>query len=206
MEPEKVVRRKRYKAVIPPQMTLPTNLRKGTNNPARYGTPPEPPPENNLYYEGGIPLNRTAMLVTLPDADPYTPDKKLAMPHWQVPPEMVDLDAIKYWGPGNDKPKNWAGTKIGRLTVVGYWGAGKRYKGSGMKHGTERHKWVVRCACGIYTIRTAKTIKKAVERGQAWDMCEFCKHQERLKRNDIWHRTGKHMDREFTPTKEKHHG
>lgn len=47
--------------------------------------------------------------------------------------------------------KDLTGTKLGRLTVIGYHSV-TRYNGA-RKNKHVRRKWVVRCDCGRYSIR-----------------------------------------------------
>ncbi|GLQ96451.1 hypothetical protein [Dyella mobilis] len=72
------------------------------------------------------------------------------------------------------KDRNLVGVKFGRLTVIGLSFTPKR--------------WVVRCVCGIYTLRTAKAIRNPTN---ADDRCEKCRQLAFLKRRDIYQRTGK---------------
>ena len=48
-------------------------------------------------------------------------------------------------------------------------------------------KWVVRCSCGKFSMRRAKTIKNPLN---TCDRCEHCRHLAYLKRFDFWKRTG----------------
>ena len=56
------------------------------------------------------------------------------------------------------------GIKKGRLTVIGLSASFSKDNGRG-------YRWVVRCSCGRYEIRTARTIMK----GNQLDMCNVCK-------------------------------
>lgn len=70
------------------------------------------------------------------------------------------------------------GFRVGRLSVIG---AARDFKG----------RWVVRCDCGKYSTRRAKSIKNPEN---VQDRCEHCRHLAFLKRNELWRRTGKHYD------------
>ncbi|WP_148050978.1 hypothetical protein [Pseudomonas fluorescens] len=78
---------------------------------------------------------------------------------------------------GQDCFVDLTGRKFGRLTVVGI-------------SAEVNARWVVRCVCGSYGLRTAKTIKNADQ--------EACCHQCHLlavaKRKDLIRRTGKFVD------------
>jgi len=52
-------------------------------------------------------------------------------------------------------------------------------------------RWVVRCVCGIYSLRNAKAIKNS-ENTQ--DRCELCRYKAFLKRDDHFRRTGRDSD------------
>lgn len=52
-------------------------------------------------------------------------------------------------------------------------------------------RWVVRCICGVYTLRTARAIRNP---DNASDCCEQCRHLLYLKRNEYWRRTGKEVE------------
>ena len=61
------------------------------------------------------------------------------------------------------------GFKFGRFTVVG------------MALNTP-HRWVVRCICGIYTMRKLKSIRNP---NNNQDRCERCRQLAYLKRSDL---------------------
>lgn len=54
------------------------------------------------------------------------------------------------------------GQRRGALTVVGYFGPGRNSKGGS--------RWIVRCECGLYSIRRGRTIK----RKNMDDYCSAC--------------------------------
>lgn len=71
------------------------------------------------------------------------------------------------------------GQRVGRLLVLGISAASL---GS---------RWVCRCDCGHYTIRTARAIKSAEN---AQDRCSHCKHLAFLKRSEHWRLYKKDVD------------
>ena len=70
------------------------------------------------------------------------------------------------------------GTRRGRLVVVGL------AEGLAMK-------WVMRCDCGSYVIRSNKA---ACNKANDADACEECKHVLYLKRSELYRRTGKDVE------------
>jgi len=74
--------------------------------------------------------------------------------------------------------KNLIGRKVGRLSCVG------------LARDTP-NRWVMRCLCGTFTLRTAKAINN-IENTQ--DRCERCRHYAYLRRNEIFRRTGERVD------------
>lgn len=73
---------------------------------------------------------------------------------------------------------NLAGKKFGRFTVVGI-----SEERLGM--------WVVRCVCGNYSERKAKSIRNP---SNSADCCEECRSLLYIKREDIRRRTGRNVD------------
>jgi hypothetical protein len=92
------------------------------------------------------PVDRTARLVTGPGErhdikiPPHIPDQS-------GPPRLtVFPDKNEY---------NITGQKFGRLTVIGFSG----------DHGST---WVVRCSCGMYSLRRAKTLRRNGREQMCW--------------------------------------
>ena len=113
------------------------------------------------------PVNKTAAVVTGKGTH-YISKKviKTADTHLPIPTRPV-LTGI-----------NLTGIRIGRLTVVGL---ARDFNG----------RWVVRCDCGTFTLRRAKSIKN--ESNQQ-DRCEECRNLVFLKREERFRRTGKWKD------------
>lgn len=64
--------------------------------------------------------------------------------------------------------KNFSGIKYGDLTVIGL----ARFNGS---KGCTRSRWLVKCVCGIFEIRTSKAIKNHLENNfREPDCCKAC--------------------------------
>lgn len=82
---------------------------------------------------------------------------------------------------GNRELKDLTGAKFGRMIVVGYY--------------ADKPRWVLRCACGTYALRSNKALRNAVGR-YARMACSGCMADAKLKRNDYVRRTGKEADTE----------
>lgn len=87
---------------------------------------------------------------------------KVACDHWESCPP---IKKIPYNG------LNLVGCKVGRLTVIGM---ARESKG----------RWVVRCACGDYEIRTAKAIRNPENKG---DRCSVCRGFAQSRRSFEYH-------------------
>lgn len=94
----------------------------------------------------------------------------LAMPQKPRPPKLVT------------PVKDWAGEKVGRLTVVCYSHSRK----SNPKKGT-LHFWVVRCLCGNYEMRRQQSLGR-LERGA--DGCAICQQKWNAVRSHEFRITG----------------
>ena len=92
---------------------------------------------------------------------------KVAQPTQPPKPGIVDLTGVRF----------------GRFTVVGYL---KSHKQSKQTH----HMWLVRCACGTYSLRKHRAIQRATN---ADDRCSECRHVRYLKRRQYWTTHGKEM-------------
>jgi len=100
-------------------------------------------------------VNKEASLVTS-KGESYIPDKNILVvesKNW-IPTRCVSV--------GEDL----SGITFGRMKVIGLARDIKK-------------RWVVRCSCGMYTIRTAKAIKNPAN---SKDRCEECRHLAYLKR------------------------
>ena len=74
----------------------------------------------------------------------------------------------------NKNTKDLTGIRRGRLTVIG------------LSRDIQK-RWVVKCDCGKYTIRTAKAIKN---KNNNADACTECHNLMYMKKYDYWKRTG----------------
>lgn len=90
----------------------------------------------------------------------------------------LPLATMKFPGfPGQPALKDLTGTRFGRLTVLG-WSAEKN------------SRWVCRCVCGMYTLRTSRAIKKAAKDST----CARCYLMALAKKNEFYRRTGQHKE------------
>lgn len=107
------------------------------------------------------PVNRTAALVVSRGEhfEPEVDTSKMVYSDTPLPIKRP-TNAAK----SNPAYKDLTGLRNGRLTVMGLYAGGKG-------------RWVVRCACGKYEVRTAKAVKNIANN----DMCSFCHAVERIK-------------------------
>ena len=106
------------------------------------------------------PINGLAARVASPGFQ-YTPDKKVQTADSPFPIAIHRPRRL----PG---AQDLTGRRQGRLVVVG------------LARDT-RKRWVVRCDCGTFTLRTAKAIQNPAN---AEDRCEHCRHAAWLRRGE----------------------
>lgn len=123
------------------------------------------------------PINRTAALVVSRGVR-YEMNSKITTPEYVGPPPIVP----RHKHPNVPSFIDLTGRKKGRLTVIGLMA---EVKG----------RWVVRCICGTYTTRSAKSIKSSDTNPNAnYDACRECMHLAYRKREEIYRRTGKDVN------------
>lgn len=111
-----------------------------------------------------MPIDRTAAKVVSTGPDYSLSDYK--------PPNTVD-SVLPY--PLLNCPKdveNLLGEKWGRLEVIGFHST--RRTGRSKTHFAS-NKWVVRCACGMYSIRTSQAIKRKSNPDECCGKCDYLK-------------------------------
>ena len=114
------------------------------------------------------PVNSTAARVVghgthyQPNIKPCEYESKLPMPTVECPSPDHDL----------------TGKKFGRFVVVGVFAE-------------KVSRWVVRCSCGTYAVRSARAIKNPDNKK---DGCRECRHLDHLKRSNFWARTGRNIE------------
>lgn len=111
------------------------------------------------------PVNSTANRV-LSKGFQYTPDKRITQPHWETCPPLRPV-------PDEKSLVNLIGRQIGKLTVVGVW-AERPTKKAGRKKG--KTIWIVRCQCGHYETRRAKSINNPRNKDDCCDLCRYIEH------------------------------
>lgn len=132
---------------------------------------PQPEMNNKIYSAANDrPIDSNAARV-LSRGEHWSPSNKMGAMQFEVPPGMADLSR----GRNETQPEDMTGRKIGRMVVIGYFGKGKKRGGA--------QRWVCRCPCGVYAIRTAGAIKKAKNPDEK---CGNCQEIERLRNSDRW--------------------
>ncbi|MDK9373397.1 hypothetical protein QQF54_08520 [Lelliottia sp. V106_10] len=127
-----------------------------------------------------FPVDRVAARVTSKGVH-YEPDKKCEQGDSELPlptlqrceldyQQRAHLDALK-------------GHRFGRMAVIGIAALQPTQKKGGMR-------FVVRCACGVYTYRRSQAIRNPKNKT---DCCDNCRHLLHLKRSEIYRRTGKEV-------------
>ncbi|MCC4240338.1 hypothetical protein [Thalassospira povalilytica] len=122
--------------------------------------------QDRIY--SSTPIDRVAVRVAgkgyeyRPDKKIQTADQPTPIPTRKVPESIPDI----------------TGLTRGRLTVIG------------LARDTKK-RWVVRCNCGTYSLRTAKAMKNEEN---VQDRCEHCRHLAHLKRSDHYRSTGRDRD------------
>jgi hypothetical protein len=91
-----------------------------------------------------------------------------------LPIEIIKFENIKF---KHKKCEDLTGKKCGRLTVIGI----------SKQKPVATSLWVVRCVCGNYEKRRAKSIKNPLNKG---DCCQECNELFSIKRHAEWVRTG----------------
>ncbi len=114
------------------------------------------------------PVDKTAALV-VQRGERFDSNKKLGGLHWKTQPPIktgvwVEVDLT--------------GRECGRLQVIGL-------------HADMKKRWVVRCACGDYEVRSAKAINNPENHG---DRCCNCRHLAFLKVSHEHRTTGRELD------------
>lgn len=98
---------------------------------------------------------------------------------------MSPLPIIEY--NGNIK-NDLTGLKKGKLTVIGKYPKGKS---NGSKK-LRKTRWVVKCICGRYEVKTSKSLKKESTQHHEPNnhMCHVCAYNDHSKRREKYYRTG----------------
>lgn len=114
------------------------------------------------------PVDKTAALVVR-RGERFDSQKKFGGAHWKTQPP-IRTDAWVF--------VDLTGIRFGRFQVIGL-------------HADLLKRWVVRCACGDYEVRSAKAINNPENFG---DRCANCRHLAYLKQDHERRTTGRELD------------
>ena len=123
---------------------------------------------------GRKPVNKTAALV-VSNGFSYQFNTNPLVPESEVPHPLREITETQ------TKSKGFAdltGLVQGRITVLGL--------------SEKRRMWACRCSCGVYVLRSSKSLKKNKTHP---DMCNQCDTLLERRRHYHWIKTGKDMER-----------
>ena len=110
-----------------------------------------------------VPQNATAARV-VSHGEHYEPDIDFrGRWHSPVPPTMVAIDTLHI--EARELAARVIGKRFGRLTAIGFAAPIPGY----------RARWVVRCSCGEYELRSSRFFKRG-QRSSENDWCRQCEH------------------------------
>lgn len=112
-----------------------------------------------------VPVNKDAGTVVTKKGVDYKPAKKITQTHSGLPLETRPVPRCA---------SDLTGTTFGKFRVIGLYAK-------------EKGHWVVRCVCGNYETRKAKSIKNP---NNNVDRCQKCRHLAYLQRNDRFRQDG----------------
>lgn len=113
------------------------------------------------------PVNKNAAKVFFGGFD-YEPCKKVLTSDSSIPLPVRKARKNELCNPSFE---DLTGIKFGRFVVIGKFALGKE------------RGWVVKCACGTYSIRGKRAIKNPANNK---DCCECCRHLEYLRDKSYW--------------------
>lgn len=90
--------------------------------------------------------------------------------HWEICPPLRKIDKTCQL--------DFTGKVCGRFTVVGL-------------HATIKKRWVVRCSCGNYELRTTRALRNPNNYG---DRCLLCRNMAFHKKDYAFHKQGTELD------------
>lgn len=127
-----------------------------------------------------IPRDIVAKRVVYDEGDHYTPTvKSNAHCYSTTPLKVRKNETIPSKVKSDPNFKDFTGYKVGNFTVQGLF----------YYHAYD--KWVLRCCCGNYEIRTTKTLKKISDRIDQ-NRCQSCVDLERIRHRDYFKEHGKY--------------
>lgn len=129
----------------------------------------------DFYDSGATPVNKTSGLV-ISQGIHYTYHGKVNRNESSSPIPTRPLSDI------HGDVRHAVGARFGRFTVVGL--------------AVSRPRWVVRCACGRYALRTMRAMTNPKN---TQDCCDVCRNLLELKRKEVRRRTGRDVRVEDLP-------
>lgn len=120
------------------------------------------------------PIDRTAAMILGKGVAP--PAVKITCDHWEIRPQLKKHVS---------KDCDITGTRQGRLVAIGM-------------HHDRNDRWVVRCDCGSFELRTARAMKNPANSA---DKCVKCRRLDQAKRHHEFATTGR--NRESLPSRIK---
>lgn len=121
------------------------------------------------------PVNREASLMFAKGLKPPSP--KTGVEQWEICPALHSPAMVRKLHP-NKEGVDLTGTRFGRMAV----------EGLSKIHSPAR--WICRCSCGIYEIRTAKAVKNP---NNGSDCCHQCRLLIEAKKHHHFHTTGREL-------------
>lgn len=131
----------------------------------------------SLYDHGGKPVNKMAAMVVA-GGEHYEPKNKPLGLHFENMPELPNPP--KYHSL-QTQITAMIGKRQGRLVVIAWWSQGD---------GSKTARWLCRCDCGEFTVRTAKAMNNQKNSG---DRCYKCLNLVYLRRRNDYLSTGKNI-------------
>lgn len=112
------------------------------------------------------PIDRLASRVTQKGIS-YVPNKKISQKHFTERPPIAAVP--------KDLP-DLTGAVFGQFKVIGLFDVHRK------PNGERKSKWLVRCSCGDFEIRTRRAIKN---KNNADDCCDICRHKIYIKMRKV---------------------
>lgn len=126
-----------------------------------------------------IPRDITAKKVVYDSGDHYNPAINCKTYLFSTDPiPTTDIRKLPTYVRKDPNFIDYTGKFFGNFTVIGIFSLNKF------------NKWVVRCICGCYEIRTTRTIKNATKFHEM--RCQSCMDLERLRNKDYFSKNGRY--------------
>lgn len=126
-----------------------------------------------------IPRDITAKRVVYDSGDHYNPKIKSNSHGYSTEcPPLENINKLPGMVLKDPNFKNLTGLKIGCFKVMG------------LLKCKDFNKWVLKCCCGNYEIRTSKTIKKINPEKSDENRCQSCFEVERMRNREYFNKNG----------------